>query len=159
MIKIRVAFYKNSKSLFWKLIRWKQRKNLSQRYAWYSHVELVFEDWQSFSSSEEDKWVRFKKIKFKDYNWDFIDLDVYDWQYDKILNFCKRQENNWYNWWGIVFAQTLNFNVKGEWDWFCSEICARALQEASFLCPQNSLFINPWQLAKLLEIDWFLLKF
>lgn len=160
MKKIRVAFYKHSKSLFGWLIRWKQQKTLPDRYAIYSHVELIFEE-GSFSSSEEDWGVRFKNIKFKDYNWDYIDIEVTEKQYWKIYNFCEIQAGNWYNWWGIFLAQTLNFNIKGDWDWFCSEICASALQIihiSDLLCLKSALFINPWQLAQLLEKDWYLLK-
>jgi len=54
MKTIKVAFYKNSKSIFGKLIRWKQEKKYPYRYSRYSHVELVFEDGQAFSSSEVD---------------------------------------------------------------------------------------------------------
>jgi hypothetical protein len=46
MKKIKIAFYKNSKSIFGHLIRFKQRylMGLPQRYARYSHTEIVFED-------------------------------------------------------------------------------------------------------------------
>ncbi len=40
----------------------------------YSHTELVFSDGWSASSSFRDDGVRFKLIKFKPENWDFIDL-------------------------------------------------------------------------------------
>lgn len=157
--KIRVAFYKNSKTKFGWLIRWKQEKNLESRYARYSHVELVFEDWQSFSSSEVDNGVRFKDIKHKKYNWDFIDIEVSEVKYAKILMWCEWQTWNKYNWWWIFFAQTLNFKRKGMWTWFCSEICTRALQEAWFLAPECALFTNPWELAEALERKyWYKIK-
>lgn len=151
MKTIKVAFYKHSKSVFGWFIRWKQEIKYPTRHARYSHVELVFEDWMSFSSSEEDWGVRFKKIKHKKYNWDFIEIEMSDQNYKKVLDFCKRQDWNSYNWIWIFLAQTINFNIKWEWDWFCSEICSRALQEASLLCPESSLFINPAKLAYLLE--------
>lgn len=151
MKKIKVAFYKNSKSIFGWLIRWKQEKKYPSRYARYSHVELVFEDGQSFSSSEQDWWVRFKDIKFIDYYWDFIELEMNTEKYNNILDFCKRQTWNSYNWFWIFFAQMFNFNLKWNWDWFCSEICSRALQEAWYLCAESSLFMDPGKLAMTLE--------
>jgi len=156
MKTIKIAFYKNSKSFFWALIRFKQRyfMDLPQRYARYSHTEIVFEDWIFFSSSEEDWWVRFKKINPKPNHWDFLELEVSNKDYRKILNFCKRNNWNAYNWFGIVFAQTLWLNwFRKPWDYFCSEIVTRAIQEAKYMCYYDSLFISPWQLAYIME-DW-----
>ncbi len=154
MKTIKIAFYKHSKSFFWKLICWKQ-DYMPWRYARYSHAEIVFEDWQSFSSSEQDWWVRFKKIEFKKDNWDFIEIKISEIKYNKILDFCKKQDWNEYNWLWIFFAQILNFNKKGNWDWFCSEIVTRALQEWNILCTESALFVSPWKLAILLENNWF----
>ena len=154
MKTIKIWLYKNSKTFFWKLIRWKQRK-FSWRYARYTHTELVFEDWLSFSSSEVDGWVRFKEIKFKKKNWDFIDIEISNMDYNRVWGFCNIQEWNSYNWAWIFFAQILNFRKKWDWDWFCSEICWRALQEACILCSYGSLFINPAKLAFLLEEKWY----
>ena len=151
MKTIRVAFYKHSKSIFGKLIRFKQWWVYENRYAQYSHTELVFEDWVSFSSSEQDKWVRFKDIKFKKKNWDFIDIEVSNANYEKVYTFCSNQLGNKYNWIWIVFAQIFNLNWKWQWDWFCSEICSRALQEIGMLCPYSSLFIEPAELAEILD--------
>lgn len=152
MKTIKIALYKKSKTLFWKWIRIKQNLQwFSWRYSQYSHAELVFDNWLSFSSSEIDWWVRFKKIKFKKIHWDFIEIQVSDYNYKKVLSFCEKQEWNKYNFTWIVFAQIFNINIKREWDWFCSEIVSRALQEISLLCPYSSLFINPARLAKLLE--------
>jgi len=158
MKKIKIAFYKHSKSIFGHLIRFKQAFKYENRYARYSHVELVFENWLSFSSSEEDDWVRFKQINHKTKNWDFIEIEISEEKYIKILKFCRRQKGNKYNWFWIFFAQILNMNFKKEWDWFCSEIVSRALQEASFLCPESSLFISPARLAYLLEQKDFIIK-
>jgi len=156
---IKIAFYKHSKTIFWKWIRVKQRLQwYAERYARYSHTELVFEDWLFFSSSEVDWWVRFKKIKPKKRNWDFIEIEVSDKHYEDILKFCKSQDWNKYNTLWIVLAQICNLNTKKDNQWFCSEITSRALQEAKMLCPYSSLFINPARLANLLENEWFLIK-
>jgi len=153
---IKIALYKHSKSLFWKWIRIKQNLQwFPWRYAKYSHIELVFEDWICFSSSEEDGGVRFKNIKFKKNHWDFINIPMSDYNYKKVLAFCEKEEWNNYNFTWIVFAQLFNLNIKWKWDWFCSEICSSALQEISMFCKESALFINPAKMAELLEENEF----
>jgi len=65
---MRVAFYKGRKRLFNRLVSW-----------WtlgpYSHVELVFENGESVSSSFMDGGVRYKRIQFNSANWDFINIE------------------------------------------------------------------------------------
>ena len=158
MKEIKVALYKWKKTFFSKLISWKQSFSYAKRYSDYTHVELVFDNDHSFSSSEVDEWVRFKIIKFKKKNWDFITIPVSNHHYHEIKSFCYSQEWNEYNWWWIFFAQIFNMNFKWKNTWFCSEICSRAIQEAKLLCPESSLFINPARLACLLEEEWFNIK-
>lgn len=154
---MKLAFYKKSKTLFWKAIRLQQRiQGLPERYAQYSHVELVFDDWVAFSSSETDGWVRFKHISWKTENWDFIHINLSEKKKKKIYDFCKKQEWNRYNKVGIFFAQILNFNKKRKGTWFCSEIVIRALQEVGMLCTIDSLFTKPWELAMILENDYII---
>jgi len=45
----------------------------------------------------------------------------------------------------------LNFNLKGNDTWFCSEICTEALQQASILCGVSAVFVEPAELAYRLE--------
>ena len=182
MKKIKIAFYKKSKSLFWKWICLLQRlKWMPERYAKYSHTEIVFfwdtessisdlaylvheenyyhnninnvirKFWLSFSSSEEDSWVRFKLIEWNDSNWDFIEFDLPDSNYYTILEFCKWQNGNKYNKVWILFAQIFNMNIKKPWTWFCSEIVTYALQLSKMLCVRHSLFTKPWELAEDLD--------
>jgi len=151
MKTVRVWLYKKSKTLFWKLIRLKQSMFYSKKYSKYSHTEIIFKGWLSFSSSEQDWWVRFKRIDFESDKWDFVDIRVSDKNYFKILSFAKSQVWDWYNYIWILFAQILNFNLKWKEDWFCSEICSRVLEEAGLLPWLNSLFTCPAKLAQ--ELD------
>lgn len=61
---IKVAFYKKSKSLFGRLIRFKQYRlqRFSWRHAQYSHSELAFDDRRWYSSFWQDKGVRAKQV-------------------------------------------------------------------------------------------------
>jgi len=152
---IKVRLYKHTTTNFWKLIVFKQRRKYENRYARYSHAELEFENGFSFSSSEQDGWIRYKMIEFTKQNWDYINIEVSEEQYDAVKLFCDRQVWNKYNWYWIVFAMALNINIKRKGDWFCSEIVTRALQEAHILCTESSLFVDPWKLALLLEENWY----
>jgi len=184
MKKIKLAFYRNSKSIFGKVIRFQQKNfdGLDNRYALYSHVEIVFESFSatkigfsgldilsaiehgiSFSSSEQDGGTRFKVIKWKKSHWDFFDISVTDKQYTDILNFCISQNNKKYNWLGIIFSQGL----KSKWfvremphgyckDWYCSQIVTRAIQAGKMLAGVSSLFTNPGKLK--MELDFYFNK-
>ena len=86
---IDIASYKNSKTLFGRLIRWKQENwdKLPERHAQYSHSEVKLGDtW--YSSSEVDGGVRPKKIVDNKGNWDYIHIDVSDEKYEKVKAFC-----------------------------------------------------------------------
>lgn len=183
-MKIRIAFYRHSKTLFWKLIRRQQRVlGLPEKYARYSHAEIVFMydekikkhynhildiQWGrecisnyglSFSSSEMDGWCRFKAIEWNYNNWNFVDIEVTREEYIDLLKFCRKENWNKYNTIWIFFAQILNYNKKRKGTWFCSEIVTRALQEIWKLCTLNSLFTNPWELAQTLEDSWYTITY
>lgn len=157
---MKVAFYKNSKSFFWKAIRIKQKyiQKLSWRYSRFSHVELVFSDGMSFSSSEQDHWVRFKKIDFKVENWEFIDLNISIKQEQLIREWCEKKIWSDYNWWWIFFAMIFKFYTTWEDDYFCSQICIRALQVTHICCILAAQMTTPWHFAKYLEDEGYKLE-
>ncbi|MRV72579.1 hypothetical protein GJ700_12760 [Duganella sp. FT92W] len=90
----------------------------------YSHVELVFSDGQSASSSYIDGGVRFKQIAYTSSDWDFIDLPP--WLEHKARAWFEFHEGDGYDLWG-----NLHFIVAPVGDdkdrWFCSEAVAAAL--------------------------------
>jgi hypothetical protein len=67
----RLAFYRGTRpgipGLYNRLVRARGRGQ-------YSHVEMVFSDGLSASSSFADGGVRFKKIDYSADHWDFVDL-------------------------------------------------------------------------------------
>ena len=157
---LKVVAYINSKTFFWHLIRFKQSwlMGLAGRYSRISHVELVDSQWISFSSSEEDGGVRFKKIDFKPENWEFIEIDTTPEEEEKIRKWCESKTQNNYNWWGIFFAMWLGFYTTGEDDYFCSQIVTRALQEIGECCTLSAQMTSPGQLCKYLEERWLMLE-
>lgn len=146
-MKIKLAFYKNSKTFFGRLIRLNQYRlqSIPWKHSKYSHVELVFGN-KSFSSSETDGGTRFKKIKWKKKNWDFVNIEITEKEYEKVLAFCKKEEGQKYNWIGIFAAQIFNFNKTRDGNWFCSQICCRALQESKKFCGVSAHLVSPAQL-------------
>lgn len=118
---LRAAFYKGTHTgllgLYNRLVRWWCRSR-------YSHVELVFANGLSASSSYIDGGVRIKAIEFDPARWDFVVLPAHiepvarDWfeahhgqPYDLLGNLH------------FVLAPVADDKAK----WFCSESVAAAL--------------------------------
>ena len=134
--KMKIAFFKGKWTFFSFLIRLKTGSS-------YSHTELVFSDGLAFSSSEEDWGTRFKKIKFKKRNWDFIELNLSKYKENKILSFCKKENKKSYDWKAIFLAQMFNFHSHKKQSWFCSEICTSALQEVGLIPKISPHMVSP----------------
>lgn len=187
---VKFVSYKNSKSFFAKLIRFKQRyiNKLPKRYSRLSHSETMFPFYQNkkiinrlkklqflnedknelysnnevielwkkrglwFSSSEVDKWTRFKFINDNKWNWEYHEIEVTEKEYIKMLDFSIRQNWNAYNFFWIFFTQvlkTLWFRRIG--DRFCSQITLRTAQEICMYAGIDAITVSPWQLAYMLE--------
>lgn len=118
---MQIAFYKGTSAAYFglynRLVRWWTRGP-------YSHVEIVFSDGLSASSSFQDGGVRFKRIDYDARKWDMVALPqaeeqaVRQWfaahvgeEYDVLGNA------------GFVI-DALN---DGKRRWFCSEAVAAAL--------------------------------
>jgi hypothetical protein len=95
----------------------------------YSHVELVFSNGLSASSSTRDGGVRFKRIDFKPEHWDFVELKVdeeqgFDEEYARA--FFEEREGLGYDYFGLFgFIWRPGSGVSRRW--FCSEAVAAAL--------------------------------
>jgi hypothetical protein len=70
-MSFRAAFYKGTRpglpGIYNRVVRWWTRSD-------HSHMELIFSDGMSASSSFEDGGVRFKQIDYSSASWDFRDL-------------------------------------------------------------------------------------
>lgn len=123
-------------------IRWRTRpRKLSWRMATYSHVELISgsalhgEIAQCLSSSGRDGGVRAKRILLKPESWDLVELPF---DPARPAQFIRDRIGAPYDYRGILFSQALDFGVHDESRWFCSEICAAALElpDAHRVSPQ-----------------------
>lgn len=91
----------------------------------YSHCELRLEQHLTFSSSWRDGGVRFRDMVINSRSWDRLILDVDAEQSEKILKWCAKQHGK-YDLWGI-FGFMIGQGVQHTEQWYCSEICAAAL--------------------------------
>jgi len=133
---MKIAFYKAEKgNIIDKLI------NLWTGMYGYSHVELVFSDGSSFSSSPREGCVRFKKIDMNDDKWVFVDLEIDKLVESKMrmqaLNFIGRK----YDMFGIIFCFIIPINKQSNDKWWCSELI-------SFILKWNDYRIDPNTMAK-----------
>jgi hypothetical protein len=90
----------------------------------YSHVELIFSDGVSWSSSFEDGGVRSKEINYSSDDWDFIELPP--WMEDGARRWFEQHKGWHYDLAGNVHF--VFFFVRGaQRKVFCSEAIAEAL--------------------------------
>lgn len=90
----------------------------------YSHVEIVFSDGTSASSSFLDGGVRFKYIDFSGGNWDLLKLD----QFDELSarRWFAQHDGQRYDLFGVG-RFIVGFVGETKKRWFCSEAVAEAL--------------------------------
>jgi uncharacterized protein YycO len=107
----------------------------------YSHVELVFSDGVSFSSSAADGGVRFKNIDYSDeYRWTFIPLNVTKEVESIIRETCNKEVGKPYDWVGILFDQLFKFNTQDNNAWWCSELIGYVLGYKRYRVSPSTLF-------------------
>lgn len=117
---MKVAFYKGTRpgmgGLFNRIVRLWLRGP-------YSHVELVFPNGLSASSSFLDGGVRFKLIEFKPDHWDFVEIEC-----DELaaLRWFQAHEGDAYDLFGIVGFIVRPFKGHKR-RWVCSEAIMAAL--------------------------------
>jgi hypothetical protein len=115
---MRVAFYKGKGLPYNYLVRWFEGGP-------YSHVELLFSDGISGSSSWMDKGVRLKAIGYSSDNWDFVDVPYDDETFARQW-FIEHQGARY-----DLFGQAkfiFGFVKPASTRYWCSEAVADALQ-------------------------------
>lgn len=122
---MKLAFYKSTSSsaeLYDKLITF-----------WtgsvYSHVEIIFSNGLSFSSSPRDGGCRYKAIVYNDDSWDYINLQslITPEREAEIMAFCDSQNGKKYDWLGIFLSQFMPLGIEDPKRWFCSELGAKIM--------------------------------
>ena len=132
---MKLAFYRGRYGTLadWAIILWTM--------GLYSHVELVFSNGTSFSSSGRDGGARFAEIGYSHKErWEFVKLDIDGEEEKEIWNECKRLIGKKYDWLGIFFHQFLPLNTQDDDKWWCSEIVAYILGILPFRISPNKLY-------------------
>jgi uncharacterized protein YycO len=119
---LRLAFNRGGRSLFDRIIR---RKTLGP----HTHVELVFSDGLSWSSSQWDGGTRFKRIVYDLAQWDLVPVRVSRAQERAIRTWCQHHAGLPYDWRGVLGLFLGRLNPGKNYLWWCSEGCCRACQE------------------------------
>lgn len=120
---VTLAFYKGKGGVFAALVRFATRSQ-------YSHVELIpgraiyGETVACYSSSERDGGVRFKLIYLDPHKWDLVPVSAPP---KTAISFITEKIGLKYDWLGIILSQVLNLRRERPLRWYCSEICAAAL--------------------------------
>ena len=112
----------------------------------FSHVELVFADGVSFSSSGRDGGCRFKTLDIADpATWEVVGIGGTPEQETAARNFCLKQDGKKYDWLGVigfVFTDARRYDQPG-YRWFCSEVCVAALQASGLWNKSANALIDP----------------
>ncbi|MEP4700759.1 MAG: hypothetical protein ABJZ79_06355 [Parasphingorhabdus sp.] len=124
---IALAFYKGRGRLLDRVIRWVTRSS-------FSHVEILRAvptisgdglEARAWSSSGRDGGVREKSISFKPGHWEFVTIP---WAGPAVIDRVIAEIGNPYDYTGLLASQALNLRRHRRDQWFCSEICAHALE-------------------------------
>jgi len=120
MKKISVAFFKGSspRADIWdKIICW-------WTHGPYSHVTYVHENEEGelveCTASPEDGCVRCKPFNPNPEDWDILDFEISDRNYQHAIDFYKEISGDKYDWMGIL-GFVIPFIRDRAHDWFCSE--------------------------------------
>lgn len=128
-MNISIAFYKGKGNLLNKIVRlW--TKSI------YSHAELVLDDketWISISPKLCSKIESTIPLLIDHTQWDIIELEVNEEQYQTILEFYEETAGCGYDWIGMLCSQFLPFRIKTKNRWYCSEWIAYALRIACII--------------------------
>lgn len=144
---ITLAFYKGRGKT-----RWQRLQDAAIRLASrgrYSHVELIAgtalhgDIALCLSSSGRDGGVRAKRILLKPESWDLVELPI---DPAKPTRFIRARIGAQYDYRGILLSLVLALGRHDEARWFCSEICAAALDlpDPQRVSPQLLFDVVTW---------------
>jgi hypothetical protein len=109
----------------------------------FDHVELVFNNGMSFSSTYSG--VRFAKIKYEDYPNDFIIVDIdckelFNLTEKEVWDRCTQIAGSKYDGKGIMLYEFLPFRIEDPKSFYCSESVAYAIDFKPYQISPNKLY-------------------
>lgn len=137
-MQIRIAFYKGEGGWHNRLITWWTNSP-------YSHAELILPDgitWISISPFLNCKVTARPKVTYDATNWDFLDFNITQVQYESILKFYDQTAGCRYDWVGMFLSQFIPFHIKQKNRWYCSEWIAYALMLSNVVSWQEKAIFD-----------------
>lgn len=124
---IGIAFEKNIPENYSFYDKLKVRAIQRWTHSEYFHTEFIIGDY--WVSANTDGIVKYDIRPLTDkYDYIFINTDITEKQYNKILNFIDSQIGTKYDWIGIYFSQFLGIGSNRTDRWFCSELVVKLMQ-------------------------------
>jgi uncharacterized protein YycO len=115
-----------------------------------THVEILFSDVWSWSSSQWDGGVRFKRIAYSTAaKWRFVALPTVDEA--KVRAWCELQVGRPYDWWGLMNMARGKFEGEPDRAMFCSDAVVQACQQDEVFFGVDSKLISPGALRLMAE--------
>jgi len=145
-----IAFYKGDGSIIDKVIRkWTKSS--------YSHVEILINTNNFFSSSWRDKGVRYKVFIPAPKNWDIYELSVLtEEQYNSFISFFMQTCRCKYDLTNIFLTQFISLNLENPNKYICSEWCGTVLDLLKIVKVDLPYKYNPENLFQLLRSQGFI---
>ncbi len=141
---MKVAFRKNEDGMFSTVIRW-------WTHSPYSHCELLFDDGLMFSAYPGQGTRFYTPGILSPNEWDILLVPTNLEEDITLKNFCTAESGCAYDWWGLIASQVLRLQREHPHKWFCSEVCAAALQTVNFLRGAKPCTFSPGKLYKRLK--------
>ena len=141
---MKVAFLKRDPGMFATLVRW-------WTHSPYSHCELLFDDGLMFSAHPSQGTRFWTPGILSPNDWDFLLIPTTMEEDIVLRNFCTAEAGCAYDWWGLIASQILRLQRSHPDKWFCSELCASAMQRIGFLNGASPCTFSPGKLFKRLR--------
>lgn len=142
---MKIIFRKHEPGVYPGFIRW-WTKSI------YSHCELLFDDNMKFSAVPSEHGTRYEQARILSPNeWDILFIGIDAPAEGCIRHFCDAEMGCEYDWMGIILSQFARMRREDPRKWFCSEVCAAALQQGGCIPTATPCTLSPGQLFKRLR--------
>jgi uncharacterized protein YycO len=147
---VTLAFQKQSEDGFMgklveKIIEWKTGSK-------YFHVEMIIKD-KWISSSPSAGAVYIHNLHPLEANYDYVDINIHGARVKKMMKFAEAQVGKKYDWYGILFSQTIDVDKDNKNKWFCSEIVSEMLKIGGYELKLPSNQYSPGDLFEIVSKD------
>ncbi len=142
---MKVLFQKHEAGLSATIIRWLTNSP-------YSHCELLFHDNLMFSSRRDKKGTSLQRYhRFNYFYWDILEVPMLPEEESRVRTFCVFETGCPNDDGGLWRTQFKKLRRKHPDKWFCSEVCAAAMQRAGYFQGREPHCMTPGDIFKRLR--------